>query len=443
MGYLVPAAANWAGTVGLAFTPEGFEEYLKSLGAAPSWPQFIALHNTDAPTLKSWHDKPQNVPAGSTRTRQRLLNLTHDYRDLQHWHAGPHLFVDDEFIWVFTPLDKPGIHSPSWNKLAWAIEMVGDYDHEPLSEGVRQNTVAALASLSEWRGLDPGTMRLHKEDPRTTHANCPGKNVVKADMIEATRRAMLVEGEHSPKAEEAPTDVPAAPPATHVVKAGDTLWGISRRYGVPAATLTGLNGSGTLSVGQVVKLSGDAPPAPHPASPEPLKPSLDLAKFIGSKEAFVSVRYMDKGTPAIGFGHNDKTLASDAKITIEEGLAILEKDLADAGKAVSAAAKVPIVQYEFDALCDMAFNAGGNALAGSSLIAKLNAGDRQGAADGLLKWNKTRNEAGELVVSPGLTARCEARRKMFLAGDYGDISTYPHYDGDPKKTKPVRKPFPA
>ena len=31
--------------------------------------------------------------------------------------------------------------------------------------------------------LDPQSLHIHKEDPKTTHTYCPGKNIVKADFI--------------------------------------------------------------------------------------------------------------------------------------------------------------------------------------------------------------------------------------------------------------------
>jgi hypothetical protein len=74
-------------------------------------------------------------------------------------------------------------------RIAWAIEMVGNYTRDPFDSGdgaiVRDNAVHALAVLHIARGLDPKTIKFHKEDPRTTHKTCPGKNVVKADVHQA------------------------------------------------------------------------------------------------------------------------------------------------------------------------------------------------------------------------------------------------------------------
>jgi hypothetical protein len=123
------------------------------------------------------------------------------YRDTQKWKAGPHLFIDDQQIWVFTPLNVSGTHSPSWNKVALGIEMLGDFEREAFDQGrgaeVRQNTICAIATLSAILGLEPSTMRVHREDPLTTHA-CPGKNVRKLEVIQAVQDLIIQRhaGEH-------------------------------------------------------------------------------------------------------------------------------------------------------------------------------------------------------------------------------------------------------
>jgi hypothetical protein len=182
----------WKGIVGKSFTPDAFRQYVQTISFDGWRPQFVVLHNTAAPKLSEWH----NVPGD-----KRMRNLESFYRDSMHWSAGPHLFVADDFIWAFTPLNVSGVHSPSWNSLAWGVEMVGDYSAEPFDARVRANAVQALAILHASLGLDPNKLKLHKEDPRTTH-DCPGKNVDKADMIAAVLNAMAEAnpGEHTPGA---------------------------------------------------------------------------------------------------------------------------------------------------------------------------------------------------------------------------------------------------
>ena len=183
--------APWKGIVGRGFTPADFQSYVASLKFGDWRPQFTVLHNTSAPRLSQWH---------STPGAQRMRNLESFYRDQQHWSAGPHLFVADDLIWVFTPLTTSGVHSPSWNAMSWGVEMVGEYEEEPFPPAVRDNTVQALTALHAWAGLDPATLHFHKEDPQTTHTTCPGKHVVKSDIVArlTASLAALSEGEHVP-----------------------------------------------------------------------------------------------------------------------------------------------------------------------------------------------------------------------------------------------------
>jgi hypothetical protein len=165
---------EWKGIVGKSFSPVDFAGYLNSISFDIWRPQFVVLHNTAVPKLADWH---------KATGMQRMKGLEHYYRDIQHWSAGPHLFVADDLIWVFTPLNTSGVHSPSWNAISWGVEMVGDYATEQLEPAVHDNAVSALASMHALLGIDPTSLRLHKEDPLTTH-NCPGKNVIKDDIIQ-------------------------------------------------------------------------------------------------------------------------------------------------------------------------------------------------------------------------------------------------------------------
>ena len=78
--------------------------------------------------------------------------------------------------------------------------MLGDYETEGFESGpgllVQRNAVVALAVLHMKVPLDSSSLRLHKEDKLTTHV-CPGKHVIKADMIkrvhdEIVRRRAVV-----------------------------------------------------------------------------------------------------------------------------------------------------------------------------------------------------------------------------------------------------------
>ena len=142
--------AGWKGIIGTSFSSEEFDTYCHTLQWTAWRPSFIVVHNTGSPSLAQ---RPKGI------TKQHISNFEAYYRDQQKWKAGPHLFIDDKQIWVFTPLTVSGTHSPSWNKVALGIEMLGDFEKESFSEGrglkVRENTIAALTTLCAILGFDP------------------------------------------------------------------------------------------------------------------------------------------------------------------------------------------------------------------------------------------------------------------------------------------------
>jgi GH24 family phage-related lysozyme (muramidase) len=83
-------------------------------------------------------------------------------------------------------------------------------------------------------------------------------------------------------------------------------------------------------------------------------------------------------------------------------------DLAAFEACVLRDVRVELSQSEFDALVSFAYNVGCGAFRDSTLLKKLNTGDRAGAADEFARWNK-----GGGQVLAGLTRRREAERNMF------------------------------
>jgi N-acetylmuramoyl-L-alanine amidase CwlA len=183
----------WKGIVGINFSPDEFDSYCHGLRWTAWRPSFVVLHNTSSPSLAQ---RPNGF------TKQHILNLEKYYRDEMHWSAGPHLFVDDKQIWVFTPLTLSGVQSPCFNKISLGVEMLGEYETEAFDSGrglkVQHNAVAAFATLHAVLGLSPDTIKLHKEDACTTHKTCPGKNVIKAKFVQAVKELLAERhgGEH-------------------------------------------------------------------------------------------------------------------------------------------------------------------------------------------------------------------------------------------------------
>jgi lysozyme len=97
-------------------------------------------------------------------------------------------------------------------------------------------------------------------------------------------------------------------------------------------------------------------------------------------------------------------------LTQEEIDGILRSDLARFERGVSQYITVPLTQGMFDALVSFSFNVGLGTLQRSTLRAKLNRNDKEGAAEELLKYCM----AGGKVLK-GLQNRRIDERAMFLS----------------------------
>ena len=116
------------------------------------------------------------------------------------------------------------------------------------------------------------------------------------------------------------------------------------------------------------------------------------------------------GKLTIGYGHTGSDVKPGLIIDAQKATALLMEDVKRFEKSVNELVKVPMTQGMFDALVCFAFNLGAGSLKSSTLLAKLNANDKQGAADEFLKWNKAQGK-----VLDGLTARRSGERELFLS----------------------------
>lgn len=116
------------------------------------------------------------------------------------------------------------------------------------------------------------------------------------------------------------------------------------------------------------------------------------------------------GIPTIGYGATGPDIRMGMTWTQEQADERLADDLSKFSDGVDRLVRVPLTGNQFAALVSFAYNVGLGALAGSTLLRKLNAGDYQGAADQLPRWNK----AGGRVL-PGLVRRRAAERDLFLS----------------------------
>ncbi|MBB3979111.1 GH24 family phage-related lysozyme (muramidase) [Rhizobium azooxidifex] len=163
------------------------------------------------------------------------------------------------------------------------------------------------------------------------------------------------------------------------------------------------------------RLRAKAAPAVIPAGVMATSPA--GRKAITAHEDNVLTAYPDPATGGepwtIGVGHTSAAgppkVVKGMRITAAESDEILSRDLKTFEAGVRSAVKVPLNQNEFDALVSLALNIGVGAFSKSTLVKKLNAGDRPGAADQFGVWVKA---AGKTM--PGLVKRRASERTLFL-----------------------------
>lgn len=148
-------------------------------------------------------------------------------------------------------------------------------------------------------------------------------------------------------------------------------------------------------------------------------------KALTDREGVRRKAYRDSvGVLTIGVGHTSAAGAPKVTpgmmISGAECDAIFARDLVKYEATVNAAVKVPISQSAFDALVSLCYNIGQGGFTKSTVVRRLNAGDKRGAADAFLLWTK----AGGRVL-PGLVTRRKAEREQFLHGNAPSIPPPP------------------
>jgi len=152
------------------------------------------------------------------------------------------------------------------------------------------------------------------------------------------------------------------------------------------------------------KLAAQAEPLPSQMAEK----GLTLVKHFEGKELKA---YQDvAGIWTIGYGHTAGVRPGDV-INDAKAEELLIGDLRTAEGTVRKLVKIGLAQWQFDALTSFEFNLG--SLSSSTLLKVLNAGDIQGAADQILRWDKA-TVNGQLQSVAGLTRRRRSERQLFL-----------------------------
>ena len=145
--------------------------------------------------------------------------------------------------------------------------------------------------------------------------------------------------------------------------------------------------------------------------------------LLKASEGFRNRVYLDvNGLPTIGYGHRLLHPESFPNgVGEEQASEILISDIRDAEQAVARLVKVPLTQGQFDALVDFVFNLGSGRLLSSTLLADLNAGHAQAAAEQILLWDHAGTHE-----NAGLKARRQAEFELFTGHSATQNSTNAH-----------------
>lgn len=114
------------------------------------------------------------------------------------------------------------------------------------------------------------------------------------------------------------------------------------------------------------------------------------------------------GRWTIGWGSTDSA-EPDQHITEVEADVLLRNDLQRVEGVLNAAITGPVLQNQFDAFADFAYNLGTGAFAASTLLRLFNRGDIVGCSNQFPLWT----HVGGKVI-PGLVRRRQAEQDLFL-----------------------------
>lgn len=146
--------------IGDGLTAAQFIDYVQNYDFGRQLPTFVVLHHTSIPDTQyarardgSWDANEQGLSDQQiyAKRKQQLDGIMSYYRGSLGWNRGPHLFIDDRWIWLFTPMYYPGIHAAEGNgteaSYSIGIEVIGHYERVRWPESIEQlvgHTVAVL-----------------------------------------------------------------------------------------------------------------------------------------------------------------------------------------------------------------------------------------------------------------------------------------------------------
>ncbi|MEL6359583.1 MAG: lysozyme [Pseudomonadota bacterium] len=126
----------------------------------------------------------------------------------------------------------------------------------------------------------------------------------------------------------------------------------------------------------------------------------------------MSAHYTPNEEWTVGYGHTDSA-RHGMSVTEVEAERLLRQDVQPIEKLLSDTVRAPLNQNEHDAIVSLIFNIGEVNWKRSTVLRKLNEGDKLAAARAMEMWTMARVN-GELVSLDGLVRRRAAEKSLFL-----------------------------
>ncbi len=159
--------------IGEGLRAAAFDRYVSSYSFGRIPPSYIVLHHTAIPsTLAARYPSGAVWDAGEegmseARIYQKRVKqldaLAAYYENSLGWDRGPHLFIDDRWIYLFTPMSAVGIHAKEGNAFtkdgrlhySIGIEVIGYYEKVTWPAPVAANVRTAAQALCGRLGIRP------------------------------------------------------------------------------------------------------------------------------------------------------------------------------------------------------------------------------------------------------------------------------------------------
>lgn len=155
--------------IGEALTGQEFIDYVATYDFGSVPPSFVVIHNSANPDASwaklnndpaiKWDRNEAGLSSEQIKAKRKpQLDAIKNYYVSLGWTSGPHLFVDEKWIWLFTPMYDVGTHAKSGNSYHDAsgqlhysigIETVGWFGNVGWPESMQKLLQIAVQSLEK------------------------------------------------------------------------------------------------------------------------------------------------------------------------------------------------------------------------------------------------------------------------------------------------------